>query len=120
MQKSYKRFFSKRTKIINVQLTKNKKKNEQQIMDKNRKVKQQSFEYNNKNVRIKSNQVISKPSKTLLKQEKNLVLEVDMLTHSSKSYILMKDITFGISFHRILAKKKRRGHATKGRTLICQ
>lgn len=36
-------------------------------MDKNRKVKQQSFEYNNKNVRIKSNQVISKPSKTLLK-----------------------------------------------------
>lgn len=29
MQKSYKRFFSKRTKIINVQLTKNKKKNEQ-------------------------------------------------------------------------------------------
>lgn len=65
MQKSYKRFFSKRTKIINVQLTKNKKKNEQQIMDKNRKVKQQSFEYNNKNVRIKSNQVISKPSKTI-------------------------------------------------------
>lgn len=34
-------------------------------MDKNRKVKQQSFEYNNKNVRIKSNQVISKPSKTI-------------------------------------------------------
>lgn len=52
-------------------------------MDKNKKIKQQSFEYNNKNTGTKSNQLIN------------------------KSYMSVKDITFSISFHCILAKKKK-------------
>lgn len=38
--------------------------------------------------------------------------------YGSKSYMLVKDITLGISFHRTLAKRKRRSRATKGRRLI--
>lgn len=88
-------------------------------MDKNRKIKQQSFKYDNKNIKTKSNELIGRSWKTLMKQEKNLVLEVEgALTHDSKSYMLVKDIMLGISFHRTLAKRKRRGRATKGRRLI--